>query len=287
MGVRSVRMVEKGSGKEIRGETDESECGEALSDPSSLLAHEVAYCLGQLQMKEAIPHLQATLENAALNSMVRHEAGEALGALGDPVVLPLLERYKSDPIPEVAETCQVSIDLIHWKQKHPEFKPNEVFMSVDPAPAGKKKKSVAELRAILLNQELSIFKRYKALFGLRNINSKESALAICDAFGTGSSLFDHELAYVLGQLAHDVTVPALSKVLENKTLHDMVRHEAAEALGAIADDTSLPLLKAFANDDAPAVKDSCNVALDLHAYYNSDSFQYADGLTITATAQED
>jgi deoxyhypusine monooxygenase len=217
--------------------------------------------------------------------MVRHEAGEALGALGDPVVMPILERYKSDPIPEIAETCQVSIDLINWKQKHPEDKPNEVFLSVDPAPASKKKKTVTELRTQLLDQNISIFKRYKALFGLRNINSKESALAICDAFGTGSSLFDHELAYVLGQLAHDVSVPALTKVLENRSLHDMVRHEAAEALGAIADDISLPLLKEFANDAAPAVKDSCNVALDLHAYYNSDSFQYADGLTIVSTSE--
>lgn len=228
--------------------------------------------------------MSATLENPALNSMVRHEAGEALGALGDPVVLPLLEKYKADPIVEVAETCQVAIDLIHWKQKHPEFKPSEVFMSVDPAPHKKTKKSVAELRATLLNQELSIFKRYKALFSLRNVNNAEAALAICDAFGTGSALFDHELAYVLGQLAHDASVPALSKVLENRELHDMVRHEAAEALGAVADDVSLPLLKAFSNDSAPAVRDSCTVALDLHAYYNSDSFQYADGLVIQPVA---
>lgn len=231
-------------------------------------------------MKEAIPFLSATLENPALNSMVRHEAGEALGALGDVCALPLLERFKNDPIPEISETCVVAIDLINWKQKHPEEKPSEVFMSVDPAPPAKKKKSVAQLRDQLLDKNLSIFKRYKALFALRNVNSKESALAICDAFGSGSSLFDHELAYVLGQLAHDVAVPALSKVLENHTLHDMVRHEAAEALGAIADDVSLPLLKSYANDTAPAVKDSCNVALDLHAYYNSDSFQYADGLVL-------
>lgn len=261
-------------------------CFVALTDPSSLLAHEVAYCLGQLQLKEAIPFLSSALENASLNSMVRHEAGEALGALGDPSVLPLLERYKNDPIPEIAETCQVAIDLIHWKQKNPDAKPNEVFLSVDPAPPSKKKKSVAELREQLLNQNLSIFKRYKALFSLRNINSKEAALAICDAFGTGSALFDHELAYVLGQLAHDVAVPALSKVLENRSLHDMVRHEAAEALGAIADDVSLPLLKSYTGDAAPAVKDSCNVALDLHAYYNSDSFQYADGLSSAAATND-
>jgi hypothetical protein len=41
---------------------------------------------------------------------------------------------------------------------------------------------------------------------------------------------------------------------------------------------SLPMLEQFKHDDVAAVSESCQVALDLHEYYNSDSFQYADGL---------
>lgn len=46
--------------------------------------------------------------------MVRHEAGEALGAIGDPAALSVLEDYCSDPIQEVAETCQLALQRLRW-----------------------------------------------------------------------------------------------------------------------------------------------------------------------------
>jgi deoxyhypusine monooxygenase len=62
----------------------------------------------------------------------------------------------------------------------------------------------------------------------------------------------------------------------------MVRHEAAEALGAIATDNTLPLLQKYVHDAAEPVKESCVIALDIHDYFTTDQFQYADGLTTTA-----
>lgn len=79
-------------------------------------------------------------------------------------------------------------------------------------------------------------------------------------------------------MQNPAAIPALSKVLEDRTQHDMVRHEAAEALGAIATDETLPLLEKYKNDEVIAIKDSCEVALDFHTYYNSDQLQYADAL---------
>jgi len=60
----------------------------------------------------------------------------------------------------------------------------------------------------------------------------------------------------------------------------MVRHEAAEALGGIATPEVLPHLKEYvAHPSAPAVvRESCQVALDMYEYENSDQFQYANGL---------
>lgn len=49
-----------------------------------------------------------------LEPMVRHEAGEALGAIGDKSVLELLKKYSEDPLPEVAETCQLAYQRIEW-----------------------------------------------------------------------------------------------------------------------------------------------------------------------------
>lgn len=55
-----------------------------FGDASALLKHECAYCLGQMQDVRAIPALTAVLRDEAQDTMVRHEAGEALGALGTP-----------------------------------------------------------------------------------------------------------------------------------------------------------------------------------------------------------
>lgn len=252
---------------------------EALTDPSALLAHEVAYCLGQMQNPYSVPYLIETLENESLDSMVRHEAGESLGAIGDTRAIEVLEKYKDHPIKEIAETCVVALDLLSWS-KNKKLDKNNLFCSVDPAPPNEEK-SIEELTKILCDKELTIFKRYRALFALRNINTKESALAICEAFDDESALFKHELAYVLGQMQYKETIPALSKVLQDTTQHAMVRHEAAEAIGNIADDDTIPLLQKYLVDEVIAVKESCYVALDIQEYNNSNDLQYADGLSQT------
>jgi hypothetical protein len=45
----------------------------ALKDASALLAHEVAYCLGQMQNPYAVPSLIETLASESIHPMVRHE----------------------------------------------------------------------------------------------------------------------------------------------------------------------------------------------------------------------
>lgn len=71
----------------------------------------------------------------------------------------------------------------------------------------------------------------------------------------------------MGQLQHPGAAPALMKVLENLDEHAMVRHEAAEALGAVTTEDSLQFLQRFINDGVPAVKDSVEVAIDIHQYW--------------------
>jgi len=41
------------------------------------------------------------LENTNLHPMVRHEAAEALGAIGGPQALPVLQKYADHELPEV------------------------------------------------------------------------------------------------------------------------------------------------------------------------------------------
>jgi deoxyhypusine monooxygenase len=97
----------------------------AFTSPSALLKHELAYCLGQSGKTDAIPHLAAVLEDLDEDTMCRHEAAEALGALGDAASLDLLRQFRDRPEEEVAvkETCEIAIDRIEWQnsaQSHQE-----------------------------------------------------------------------------------------------------------------------------------------------------------------------
>jgi deoxyhypusine monooxygenase len=66
---------------------------------------------------------------------------------------------------------------------------------------------------------------------------------------------------VLGQLSHEASVPALTKVLENCDEHPMVRHEAAEALGSIATGDCLPVLEKFLHDKDVCSRNVCRIFL--------------------------
>lgn len=66
-------------------------CDALVKDESALLKHECAYCLGQMQDSLAISTLEQVLANTNEHPMVRHEAGEALGAIGTDQCLSILQ----------------------------------------------------------------------------------------------------------------------------------------------------------------------------------------------------
>jgi deoxyhypusine monooxygenase len=89
----------------------------AFEDPSALLKHEVAYCLGQTRNNTTLPYLRAVLEDKSEEAMVRHEAAEALGALGDQSCIDLLIQKRDNPEePDVVrETCEIAVERIQWE----------------------------------------------------------------------------------------------------------------------------------------------------------------------------
>lgn len=247
-----------------------------FADDSALLKHELAYCLGQMQDARAVPVLAAVLRDAGQEPMVRHEAGEALGAIGDPSVLDLLKQYSTDPVTEVAETCQLAVRRLEWLQQGAEPAAGP-YLSVDPAPPAEER-DVGRLREALLDEARPLFDRYRAMFALRNAGGEEAALALAEGLGCRSALLRHEVGYVLGQLRHEAAVPQLAAVLARAAENPMVRHECAEALGAIAQPACLEALRAHAADPERVVRESCEVALDLYEHERGAAFQYADGL---------
>lgn len=302
---------------------------------SALLKHELAYVLGQMRSRLAIDKLSQVLADENENAMVRHEAGEALGAIGGESVLPILMSYSKHPVDVIRETCELAVAKILMEQTEEgssssttaadycsagccgqevskengcsvsvqvneccttstdsccstDSKPSVSaaativnadisFDSEDPAPALKQRLSIPQLQAMLMNQELPLFERYRAMFSLRNRASKDAVLALCTGLKEPkSALFRHEIAYVLGQLQHPASVPALLEALAREDDVDMVRHECAEALGSIASPEAMQALENYQrNVKTPrVVRESCDVALDMAAYENSTELHF-------------
>ena len=67
----------------------------AFNSESALLKHEIAYVLGQMQDPHAVPSLIDRLSDTTEDVMVRHEAAEALGAIGDMIAMDLRLFHRS------------------------------------------------------------------------------------------------------------------------------------------------------------------------------------------------
>ena len=253
---------------------------------NALLMHELAYVLGQMKFKSAVPVLERILRNRNLVDIIRHEAAEALGAIGDyEYVSNILHEFSRDSSGAVRETCELALEKLKLEQAERLIDPangSVMYNSVDPAPAFESDRfTITELQVMLLEEAKPLFERYRAMFTLRNIGTSDAVKALASGLLSGkSALFRHEIAFVFGQMLHQDSVEVLKSVLENDEEVDMVRHECAEALGSIASKDCLPILQHFnsgKNSETPrVVTDSCLVAIDMYNHENDpDSFHYA------------
>ena len=220
--------------------------------------------------------------------MVRHECGEALGAICAPRSIPVLKQaIQANPDSvEIGQTCELALAHMEWKMngRDDQSKDEEPmtcacmmnpYSSVDPAPPHPEHSHLGtkEIGAILQNEKLPLFERYRAMFSLRNRGGGECATELGKALvgDQSSALLRHEVAYVLGQMQHPTSVEALEESLRRDSENRMVRHESAEALGAIEgrwEDVER-VLKSFLEDEDVVVRESCAVALDAVDYWQS------------------
>ena len=162
------------------------------SQDSALLKHELAYCIGQMQLKQSIPLLSQVLEKETEDTMVRHEAGEALGAVGDKSALEVLKKFTKHEERAIRETCELAIQRIEQCEKDGERNvATGGFGSIDPAvfeassvnddmgSSGDGAEDVDPLQKRLIDESLPLYDRYVAMFKLRNINTSKSVHALC------------------------------------------------------------------------------------------------------------
>ena len=143
--------------------------------------------------------------------------------------------------------------------------------------------SIQSLEQALLDTDLPLFLRYRAMFGLRDLASPPdlptaipAVQALAKGFADPSALFRHEIAFVFGQLSHPASIPALTAALSNVEEASMVRHEAAEALGSLGEEDGVEdILKRFLDDKEQVVRDSVIVALDMAEFEKGGEVEYA------------
>ena len=88
-----------------------------FADGSALFRHEIAFVFGQLAHPASIPALSAALADRGEAGMVRHEAAEALGSLGDEDgVEDLLRQYLHDEEQVVRESVVVALDMAEYER---------------------------------------------------------------------------------------------------------------------------------------------------------------------------
>ncbi|XP_065203662.1 deoxyhypusine hydroxylase-like [Planococcus citri] len=260
--------------KNLKNDESVRVISQCFDDKSALLKHELAYCLGQINLPSAVSTLIRVLEDEEQQPVVRHEAAEALGAIGDKRAINTLRKFQTNRVTEIAETCEIALGRLEFLD-HGGAVDSNMYGTVDPAPPS----SVTDLPTLTemyLNENLGIFERYRAMFALRNLNTNSSVEIIAKGFSSKSALFRHEVAFVLGQLQNPASIPALTKVVRDESESNMVRHEAIEALGSIGTSDCVEIIRKFVDDSDDLVRESCVVALDIREYNHSSQFQPLD-----------
>lgn len=287
--------------RSVGGDASVSALLASLEDPSALFKHEVAFALGQMQAVGAVGTLTQILNDDNEHSMVRHEAAEALGAIASDECLEALEIASTDESQVVRETAVLALQRFRYAQEmrnsgetneaknidsaknlgsakeklsagtkeHTQTgeDPDSPYISVDPVPAASTDIPVEELKVTVVDESKPLWDRYAAMFALRNRGEAGEVASILGQVlvTSKSALLKHEVCYVLGQIQEqgEGARVALTKTLEDKNEHPMVRHEAAEAIGSIAALDTEQLLKTYQQDPDRIVAESCEVALDI------------------------
>ena len=262
---------------------------------SILIRHEACYVLGQMKDKRAVALLTRVLEDPNEHEITRHEAAEALGAIGDDGALDCLCQYTGHDSVPLKETCVLGVDRLQAADVS-----DGDYNTVDPVAVEKgsvqsSENDIDRLLEKLLDCDSSLPDKYKCLFGLRSITDDDHKPSVKAVIALGCALKDerssallrHEIAFVIGQLAFGMCaslipscIEALEKSVENSNEHCMVRHEAAIALGSVAGDNrrieeflskvgDLPIDDN--NQDEAIVIESCLVARESLKYWRDHS----------------
>lgn len=261
---------------------------------SDLIRHEVCYCFGQMisteENKEEIQkflYKEVFEDPKKYESIVLHEAAEALGNISSDNNVLLLERFLNYEDDIIKETCEISVENINWMKKTNNGesegldKVQLVYHTNDPAPPFNFKmdsnySTLEKIREIMHDERESLFNRYRAIFTLREFNSDKAVEILTECYDKKyqhkfSPLFKHEVSFILGQMCEQAksALKSLEIVLQDEEEDPIVRHETALTLGEITE--SKDLLLKYTKHENQLIRESCEIALEFVDYWSGCS----------------
>jgi len=265
-----------------------------IEKSSDLIRHEVCYCYGQMiESNKNREEIEKFLYNEIFenpkkyNSIVLHEAAEALGNISSDHNINLLQRFLNYEDDIIKETCEISVENLEWMKRTENGKTEGldkldlVYHTNDPAPPFNFKNdefysSIDNVKNIMHDEKETMFNRYRAIFTLREFNNEIAVDALCECFDKRfrhkySPLFKHEVSFILGQMCDKAknALTALENVLQDEEEDPIVRHETALALGEIT--KSKELLTKYTQHENQLIRESCEIALDFVDYWEGCS----------------
>ncbi|EED43883.1 hypothetical protein EBI_25956 [Enterocytozoon bieneusi H348] len=127
---------------------------------------------------------------------------------------------------------------------------------------------------LIKSSNVSIQEKMNIIFTLKELGTNDAVYTLHNCITNNSVLLDHEIAYILGQLKNDISIPFLINLAKNIKYDPIVRHEAIEALGNFEDINIIKHLELFLTNNNDLIRESAILAI-----YKLNQLSYNNGIS--------
>lgn len=212
------------------------------NDPSPIVRHECAYCLGEMDPKRSFSALVQAIEHDE-NIFVVHEASLALGNLGVIEGKEILENLLNHNDNDLVLTARISLQRLDMKLEPPSHQ------QIDASD-------------IILDPSSSEENRVQAAFVLLRENSETAINYLLKALEQEiDPIVKHEIIFALGETADKRVIPHLIDHMRNDP-NVFVKHEAALALATLGDHSAKHAIRELLDHPNKDVIETAEIALE-------------------------
>lgn len=211
-------------------------------DPSPIVRHECAYCLGELPQHLGDTALQEAIMSDP-NPFVVHEAGLALANQGNPASQTVLESMLKHVNHDVVLTGSICLQRLEDR-------------------LNSRKLSYKDATNVILDLSSREEDRIQSSFILMEEGSEQSVELLIQALHEETDpIVKHEIIFSLGETASSQAIPHLiEEMLQDP--NPFVKHEAALALGTLGFEEAKAPITSLLSHPNPDISESAAIALE-------------------------